>query len=59
MTNNQDDRRPPGRPRETDQRISVGFPRDLLEELTEAAKAAGHSREREIRNRCDKLRTDR
>ena len=50
--------RPPGRPRETDVRIAVGFPQDLLDELTAAAKAAGHSREREIRIRCEKLRTD-
>lgn len=36
----------------------VGFPADLLAELTAAAAAAGHSREDEIRHRCQVLRTD-
>jgi hypothetical protein len=36
----------------------VGFPADLLAELTAAAATAGHSREDEIRRRCQVLRTD-
>jgi hypothetical protein len=57
-------RRGRGRPakyageQEAGRRILVGFPADLLAELTAAAAAAGHSREDEIRRRCQALRTD-